>query len=112
MLLNVQLPAEYKTRHPVFPVSLTELHKQNPEEFGSRRNYDIAPPPVEVNPEGDAEWEIDFIRKERTRRTNDGPVKEYLVHWKGWDVSWDSWEPQDNLNAPDALAEFQRSKSK
>lgn len=104
--VEVDLPEEYRSRHPVFPVSLTELHRSNPDIFSSRREHTPQYPAVEQDDQGQDLWEIDFIRRERTKRTAYGPVKEYLVHWKGWDVSHDSWVPEQDLQADDAMEAF------
>jgi hypothetical protein len=36
---------------------------------------------------------------------------QYLVHWKGFDSSADSWEPADELakTAPEAVEDFERA---
>ncbi|XP_055342335.1 zinc finger CCCH domain-containing protein 13-like, partial [Paramacrobiotus metropolitanus] len=31
----------------------------------------------------------------------------YLVKWKGWDAKFNSWEPEDFLNCPDLMRDFQ-----
>lgn len=104
--VEVELPSQYRPRHPVFPVVLTELHKGNPDIFSSRRLHTPQYPAVEQDDCGQDLWEIDFFRQERSRRTADGPVKEYLVHWKGWDVSYDSWVPEEDFDADEALEAF------
>lgn len=38
--------------------------------------------------------------------------KYYLVHWKGYGETDDSWEPKKNLNCPYLLDQYEQSKSK
>lgn len=107
--VELSLPAEYKARHPVFPVMLTELHKTT-KDFQSRREHETFQPAVEADDDGEDLFEIDFIRSERTRRTKDGPLTEYLVHWKGWGVEYDSWEELSDEHAPDLLASWRQQR--
>lgn len=107
--VEVKLPKEYSSRHPVFPTSLTELHAKSPEQSESRREHNSYNPPVVLDISGDDLWEVDFIRKERTRRTKNGPIKNYPVHWKGWDVAYGSWEREDDMQADEAISHFRRA---
>ena len=60
-----------------------------------------APPAEIIN--GEEEWEVDEIKDSRYSR---GQLQ-YLVHWKGFDVSEDTWEPAGNLvHASDAITDF------
>ena len=38
-----------------------------------------------------------------------GHKTHYLVKWKGYPTSDNSWEPEKNLNADELIAEFKRS---
>jgi hypothetical protein len=51
-------------------------------------------PPVFSTDEGE-EFEVASILKHRTAR---GKKLEYLIRWKGFDVSDDTWEPEANLS--------------
>lgn len=53
------------------------------------------------------EYEVAKILDVRTRRG----TKEFLVHWKGWSTSNDSWEPEINLSCDDLIKTFLNSKS-
>ncbi len=35
--------------------------------------------------------------------------QQYLVRWKGWDPSFDSWEPEEHLHCPELMAKYHRS---
>ena len=41
------------------------------------------------------EYEVEQICKKRTMENG---VVQYLVKWKGWDHTDNTWEPTDNLN--------------
>ncbi len=48
-------------------------------------------------------YEVDHIRGHRIQKTADGPVDEYLVAWKGWPRSSDTWEPVEHLEGAKAI---------
>ena len=93
---RLQLPSSMQI-HPVFHVSLLELHVENT--FPGRA-VDI-PLPIQVD--GFPEFEVHSILDSRFRRRK----LEYLVDWIGYDASDRTWEPAENLtNAKDAVATF------
>lgn len=56
--------------------------------------------------DGEKEWEVEKIVD---KRTGDGGLTEYLIRWKGCKASDDTWEPEDNVNSPIAVAQFEKS---
>jgi hypothetical protein len=54
--------------------------------------------------EGEEEYEVESIRV--VRRKGRSKKREYLMHWKGYPASDDSWVSQDDLNTPELLEEF------
>jgi hypothetical protein len=98
-------PVNYKLRlpensrlHPVFHVSLLEPAKGD------------APvaTQTELQPENDpGEYEVEEILS--TRTTTRGQ-QEYLIKWKGYSSTDNSWEPTGNLNCPDLLRKFLRQR--
>jgi hypothetical protein len=66
---------------------------------------DVRPPPEVI--EGEEEYEIESIIKAQRR----GPkrVLSYLVKWKGYPDSENSWVKQGDLHAPELLKEFYHS---
>ena len=53
------------------------------------------------------EWEVEQIPDE----CKQGQTQQYLIHWKGYSSTHDSWEPITGINAPDLIIEFQRRKA-
>ena len=62
--------------------------------------------PSNVTEDRDEEYEVEFIVDSRYK----GKRLEYLVHWKGWPDTDQTWEPVSNLgNAGDAVRDFHAS---
>lgn len=52
--------------------------------------------------DGENEWEVEKVVGVRKQKGN----TEYLIRWKGCAASSDTWEPEWNVNCPDAIAKF------
>jgi hypothetical protein len=95
----VEIPQQWKI-HNVFHVNLitpykeTELHGPN---F-------TRPPPDLVD--GEEEYEVEkVIDKKKMGR---GHKTYYLIKWKGYSASENSWEPEENVRADELIAEFEK----
>lgn len=96
--------------HPVFHVSKLRPFKSTTElEYPNRNDTNTArPPPELINEDGEEEWEVERIVKQRTtKRGNNKKRTEYLIKWKGY-PEWEmTWEPLENLSgAQQALDDF------
>ncbi|KAG5342123.1 CBX5 protein, partial [Acromyrmex charruanus] len=49
------------------------------------------------------EFEVERIIEVRFKKNG---TKEFLIRWKGFSVSDDTWEPERNLNCPELIAKF------
>ena len=95
---QVEIPKHWKI-HNVFHANLitpykeTELH---------RPNY-TRPPPDLVD--GEEEFEVEKIIN--MKQMGRGRKTYYLVKWKGYPMSDNSWEPWENIHADELIKEFQ-----
>jgi len=88
--------------HDVFHVDLLLPYKEM-EAYGTPFT---CPPPI-INSE--EEYKVKAILD--ARRKGRGHQLQYLVHWKGYPHSDDSWIASKDLHAPELLAEFMHSNS-
>ena len=105
--LHLHEPWDHK--HSVFPVSLLKLHKSAQTDLFPNRREPPPPTPEFVDEEGSAHWEIEKIIKQHCSHGEKG--YRYLVRWKGFDSTMDTWELEENLagTAADALRDFRAS---
>ena len=83
--------------HNVFHIDLLLPYKET-EAYGTPFTR---PPPIIDSEE---EYEIEAILD--ARRHGRGRQLQYLVHWKGYPHSDDSWVNHKDLHAPEILKEF------
>lgn len=84
--------------HDVFHVSLLKPYMPG-------RN--VHPPLPELTDDGHVEFEVDRILQHEDRRRGGKTRREYFVHWRGYDRSHDTWEPEANLkNCPEKIEEY------
>jgi hypothetical protein len=83
--------------HNVFHVDLLLPYKET-DAYGPA----FARPPPDLI-EGEEEYEVESIRDMRTTR---GRKRQYLVHWKGYPMSDDSWVDEKDMNTPNLIQEY------
>ena len=100
---RVEIPRQWKI-HNVFHANLITPYKET-ELHGP--NY-TRPPPDLI--EGEEEYEVEKILDAKPRGR--GRKMHYLVKWKGYPVSDNSWEPKENIHAEALIKEFEKRSSK
>ena len=97
---EIRIPHQWKV-HNMFHANLITPYKETAIHV---LNYS-QPPPDLVN--GEEEFEVEQILD--MKQIGRGHKMHYLVKWKGYPTSDNSWEPEKNLNADELIAEFKRS---
>ena len=85
--------------HPIFNV--VKLLLAPPDPIPGQRT---SPPPLPEIVDGKEEWVVEEILDSRMVNRK----LRYLVKWEGFGVEHNSWEPWDNVHAPELVADFYR----
>ena len=94
---HLELPVQWNI-HPVFHTSLlTPYIKTN----SHSPNFSQLPPDLI---KGENEYEVETIRKHRCFGRN--KKLQYLLKWKGYPESNNTWEPAEQLHAPQLIKEY------
>jgi RNase H-like domain found in reverse transcriptase/Integrase zinc binding domain/Chromo (CHRromatin Organisation MOdifier) domain len=97
VVFKLQLPKTWKI-HNVFHASLLMPYKET-EEHGAN----LEEPPPDIIDEQE-EYEVKQVLDARICRKK----LQYRIRWKGYSEAEDTWEPCDNVHAPDLVEEFTR----
>jgi transposase InsO family protein len=96
---RLQLPSSMSRLHPVFPV--VKLTPVPADPFPARRG---PPPPPPVVVDGEREYEVEEILDSRRRWNR----VEYLIKWKGYPSSENSWRAHHQVHADQQIRKFLR----
>ncbi len=96
MAFRLDLPPSMKI-HNVFHIDLLLPYKET-EAYGTP--FTRPPPVIDMEEEYEIESILDVRRRKRSSQ------QEYLVHWRGYPHSDDSWVSHKDLHAPDLLQQF------
>ena len=96
---RLQLPLTW-TIHDVFHASLLSPYSETP----SHGPNFSRPPPDLIR--GEEEYEVESIRSHQYFGRN--KKLQFLIRWKGYAPSDDTWEPADSVHAPDLVKEYKQ----
>jgi hypothetical protein len=99
---QIKLPQSMQI-HDVFHVDLLIPYHET-EAYGQAYPQ---PPPELID--GEEEYEVQEILSDRIKGRK--KKKQYLVRWKGYSASEDSWIDSQDLHAPELLEEYLRAKA-
>lgn len=68
-------------------------------------------PPAQENENGTNEEEEYEVEKVVDKRIHKGKV-EYLLKWKGYPSDENTWEPEDSLDCPELLQEYEKNRAR
>jgi chromodomain-containing protein len=84
--------------HDIFHASLLSPYRKSPEH---RPNYSRPPPNLL---EGEEEYEVERIINHR--HSGRARTLQYLIKWKGYPEVDNTWEPADQVHAPDLIKAY------
>jgi Chromo (CHRromatin Organisation MOdifier) domain len=100
VVVRLKIPDHWKI-HNIFHTSLIALYTETPK-YGP--NYEQ--PTLEII-EGEPEYEVEHVLA--FRHFGRGKKLQYLLKWKGYSAAHNSWEPTDNISAPELLWDFYKA---
>ena len=96
---QLSLPDRWKI-HPVFHITLLSPYREN---TAHGKNFPEPPPDLI---EGEHEYEVESILSARGK----GKRRRYLIKWKGYPDSENTWEPEENLERSQDLLKTYKSR--
>jgi hypothetical protein len=103
---QLELPTQWKQKkvHPIFHTSLLLPYKET-EEHGE--NFQELPSDLV---EGEEEYKVEQVLD--SRRHGCGKKLQYLLKWRGYSQAHNSWEPVEQMHAPELVDRFHRENPK
>jgi hypothetical protein len=102
VVYRLRLPDNYPM-HPVVNLEHLKKYNQSSAEFGER----VVLPPTRDLLNASEEYEVEAILGHQLSGRKDGNRRMYLIRWRGYDPSEDSWVSEFELrNAPELKREY------
>ncbi len=100
MAYQIQTPTNWKI-HNIFYVSLSSPYYKT-----SKHNPNFSQPPPDLI-QGEEEYEVEAILNHCY--IGHGKTLQYLIKWKGYPTSENSWKPVKNLHANKVIQQYHQS---
>ncbi|XP_028048125.1 chromobox protein homolog 3 [Monomorium pharaonis] len=99
---------EEKDREMEMSKPKTESKSKKPKS-NSKKHVDNDEQNSKDDKEGSKEFEVERIIEVRFKKNG---TKEFLIRWKGFSATDDTWEPERNLSCPELIAKFMQKVEK
>jgi hypothetical protein len=66
----------------------------------------VQPPPIPVNIDGELQYEVEKVLGHREVKRGKKSRIEYLVRWKGYDIEYDEYVPEENFNSKEPIRKY------
>ena len=85
-------------------------HRTQPKQSAASERVWPPPPPPLTGADGQTRWHVESLLDHRVQKQGSRRAREYLVRWRGFPPSHDSWEPEYVLqqDVPDVLADYRQ----
>jgi len=97
---QLELPPSWKI-HPVFHASLLSPYSET-----TSHGPNFSRPPPELI-DGEAEYEVELIRSHRHHGRS--RMLQYLIKWKGYPKSDNTWENANQIHAPESIKLYHKT---
>lgn len=102
LVYQLRLPDNYPM-HPIFNLANLKKYRALDPQFGERTML----PPTRDLLNASEEYEVEAILGHRLTKRKDGNCRMYLIRWRGFEPSEDSWVSDYSLrNAPEIRREY------
>jgi hypothetical protein len=105
-MVELDLPASMKAKHPRFNISRVKMFHSASLEFPDRKQQE-RPPPV-MTDGSDVYYTVEEIVGKRAVRVGRKQVIEYLVKWKGYEMTEATWQSKEDLEEPEVAEEVEK----